>query len=78
MCVSMRLAELITVCFNEHGLGNKNNGCLLHVCVCVCVSLKAVTGVCETTADNNSHPLVQVRLNDGELSRGRLCTSETR
>lgn len=85
VCVYVRPADLIKVCFNEHGLSNKNNGHLLQSrltvwCVCVCVAampLKSVTGVCQTTTDNNVPPLVQVRLNDQELSRGRPGTSET-
>ncbi len=43
--------------------------------VCVggaAAQLKPVTGVCETTTDNNGPPLVQVRLNDRELSRALL------
>lgn len=81
VCVYVRPADLIKVCFNEHGLSNKNNGRLLRarltvccVSVCVCAAampLKSVTGVCETTADNNGPTLVQVKLNDRELSRGR-------
>ncbi len=81
VCVCGKPADLVKVCFNEHGLSNKNNGHLLQsvccVCVCVCVCaaaapLKSVTGVCETTTDNNGPPLVQVRLNDQELSRALL------
>ncbi len=92
VCVYGRPADLIKVCFNEHGLSNKNNGHLLQSACCVCVwggaaaPLKPVTGVCETTTDNNGPPLVQVRLNDRELSRAflkhysesfRICVNTT-
>ncbi len=38
VCLSVygRPVDLIKVCFNEHGLSNKNNGHLLQSACCVC------------------------------------------
>lgn len=81
LCVSMEglQTSLRFSLMNTASVTRTMGTCCNLPAVCVCVwggaaaaPLKPVTGVCETTADNNGPLLVQVRLNDRELKVGRF------
>ncbi len=78
VCVSMEglQTSLRFALMNTASVTRTMGTCCNLPAVCVgggaAAPLKPVTGVCETTTDNNGPPLVQVRLNDRELSRALL------